>query len=176
MEKITAGSGKLYLVEYTGTIPTDETIETDANLLGAIYKGASVQYTPQHVTYKDDLGTISREFLTDEEVIFKSGVLAWNASHLNKLISTGTLTETTSLRTLKIGGISNQNDKKYLIHFLHEDSEKGDIRIQIIGNNKSGFELSFNNDNPVSVNAEFKAMPLDSTGTLLIYREEIIAA
>ena len=43
-QKIILGSGKLYVAEFTGTIPADATIEADANLLGKIVGGATVEY------------------------------------------------------------------------------------------------------------------------------------
>ena len=45
-ERIVLGSGKLYCVEYSGTLPEDATIETADNLLGYIGGGASVEYKP----------------------------------------------------------------------------------------------------------------------------------
>ena len=78
------------------------------------------------------------------------------------------------MRTVKLGGVSNFDQKKYLIRFLHEDSADGDIRLTIVGSNENGFEMAFAKDKETVINAEFKAMPLDSEGTLLIYTEEIV--
>lgn len=176
-ERIVLGSGKLYVAEWDGlTIPLDTAIEVDANLLGLIQGGASLSYTPTYYEAKDDLGLISKKFITEEIAILKSGIMAFDGNTLKKLISTGTVTETTTLRTLKIGGALNFVDKKWICHFVHKDAVDGDIRVTIVGSNNTGLELAFAKDKETVINAEFSATPLDSTGTLIIYKEEIKAA
>ena len=59
-ERIVLGSGKVYVVESTGTLPTDEVIETEDNLLGYIQNGATVSYTPSFYTAKGDDPAISK--------------------------------------------------------------------------------------------------------------------
>ncbi|MEL7646978.1 MAG: hypothetical protein AAGU76_02740 [Sedimentibacter sp.] len=175
-ERIILGSGKLYVAVWDGsTIPTDTIIEVEANLLGLIQGGASLSYTPSFYEAKDDLGLVSKKFITDEVAILKSGIMTFNAATLKKLVSTGTLTETLTERTLKIGGAMNFVDAKYVVHFVHEDAVDGDVRLTIIGSNNTGLELAFAKDKETVINAEFKAVPLDNTGTLIIYREEIPA-
>lgn len=174
-KKIVLGSGKLYVAEYTTTIPDNATIETDANLLGLISGGASIKYTPKFYETKDDLGLVSKKLLTEEEAVLKSGIMTWNGNTLAKICSTATVTETTTLRTVKIGGTGNFNGKSYVIHFVHEDAETGDVRVTIVGSNEAGFEMAFAKDKETVINAEFKAQPLDSTGTLIIFEEEVIA-
>lgn len=49
-------------------------------------------------------------------------------------------------RTVKIGGLKNQKNDKYLIRFLHEDDEDGDIRVTIVGKNEAGFSFTFATD------------------------------
>lgn len=175
-ERIILGSGKLYVVIWDGaTIPEDATIEVEANLLGLIQGGASLTYTPTFYEAKDDLGLVSKKFITDEVAILKSGIMTFNAATLKKLVSTGVLTETAALRTLKIGGATNFVDTKYVVHFVHDDAVDGDVRVTIVGSNNAGLELAFAKDKETVINAEFKAAPHDSTGTLIIYKEEIIA-
>lgn len=74
---------------------------------------------------------------------------------------------------VKIGGIKNQTDEKYLIRFLHEDEEDGDIRVTIVGKNEAGFSFSFAKDAESTIEPQFKAHPMDKEGTLLIFDEEI---
>ncbi len=174
MEKIVLGSGKIYISEFTGIIPEDTTIEVESNLLGLIQGGATISYKPTFKEDKDDLGLLSKKFITDEEAILKSGVMTWSGDTLKKLCSTATVTEDTAThtRTVKIGGIGNYDGKKYVIHFVHEDAVDGDIRVTIVGSNDAGFELAFAKDKTSVINAEFKAQPHDSDGTLIIYKEE----
>ena len=77
-------------------------------------------------------------------------------------------------RTVKIGGIKNQNHKRYLIRFLHEDSEDGNIRVTIVGRNEAGFSFTFAKDAESTIEPQFKAHPIDKDGTLLIFDEDIV--
>lgn len=174
MEKrIVLGSGKLYVVAYTDTIPEDATIETDANLIGLIQGGATLTYTPTFYECKDDLGLVSKKIITEEEVVLKSGILTWNGKTLEKLCATGVVTDEATTRTVKIGGVSKYDGKQYVIHFVHEDKTDGDIRITMVGSNEAGFEMAFAKDAETVINAEFKAQPMDETGTLITYKETI---
>lgn len=174
MEKIVLGSGKIYITEFTGTLPEDTIIEVESNLLGLIQGGATISYKPTFYEAKDDLGLVSKKFITEEEAILKSGVMTWNGDTLKKLCSTATVTEDTAThtRTVKIGGSGNYDGKKYVIHFVHTDAVDGDIRVTIVGSNEAGFSLDFAKDKESVINAEFKAQPHDSEGTLIVYKEE----
>lgn len=175
-EKIALGSGKLYCTEFTDTIPEDTTIETDTNLLGAIQGGASLEYKPTYYEAKDDLGQVSKTIITDEEATLKSGIMTWCGNTLKKLCSTARVTEAAGVRTVKIGGVGNNDGKKYVIHFLHEDPVDGDIRVTIVGQNQAGFTLAFVKNKETVIDAQFKAQPQDDEGTLILYKEEIPAA
>lgn len=173
-EKIVLGSGKLYISEFTNnTIPDDATLEVETNLLGLIQGGATLEYKPKFVEVTDDLGLVSKTVLTEEEVTLKSGVMTWNGNTLAKLCATARVTEASGKRTVKIGGLGKQDGKQYVIRFVHEDAVDGDIRVTIVGNNQAGFTLAFAKDKETVVDAEFKAMPMDSEGTKIIYEEEI---
>ena len=175
-ERIVLGSGKLYCQEYTGSMPEDSVIEVAENLLGHISGGASIEYKPTFYSCKDDLGVVQKSVLTDEEATLKSGIMTWNASVLQKLCTTGRVTEASGSRTLKIGGVGKQDGKSYILHFVHEDPE-GDVRLTIVGRNEAGFTLTFAKDKETVIDAEFKAQPkIDTEGTLIIYKEEIPAA
>ena len=174
MDKIVLGSGKIYCVEHTGEIPEDAVIETAENRLGYVSGGATLSYTPTYYEAKDDLGYVSKTILTEEEAILKSGVMTFDGTTLTKLCSTGRVTEEAGKRTVKIGGAGNQDGKKYIIRFVHEDAVDGDIRVTIVGRNEAGFELSFAKDKETVIDAEFKAQAkLDTEGTLIMYTETI---
>ncbi|WP_411680423.1 hypothetical protein [Clostridium thailandense] len=172
-DKIVLGSGKLYTAVFSGTIPENTSLETEANLLGLIQGGATLEYKPKFYDVTDDLGLVQKTILTDEEVTLKSGILTWCGKTLSKLCSTARVTEEAGKRTVKIGGLGNQDGKQYVIRFVHEDSADGDIRITIVGSNQAGFSFKFLKDKETVVDAEFKAAPLDEEGTKIIYEEEI---
>lgn len=176
-EKIVLGSGKLYIAEFVGAvIPTDAVLEVETNLLGLISGGADVEYKPKFYEATDDLALVSKTILTEEEVTLKSGIMTWCGKTLAKLCATARVTEAAGKRTVKIGGIANQDGKQYVIRFVHEDALDGNIRVTIVGNNQAGFSFKFAKDKETIVDAEFKAMPMDKEGTKIIYQEDIPAA
>lgn len=175
-ETMTLGSGKVYCVEFVGNIPAAAEIETDGNLLGRIQAGASIEYTPEYYTAEDDFGVVSKTIITKEEAKLKTGVCTWNGDTLAKLSSTARVTEEGGKRIVKIGGRQNDNGKSYVIHFVHEDRKDGDVRVTIVGKNEAGFTLAFAKDKETVVDAEFKAKPHDSEGTLIRYEEDMTAA
>lgn len=145
-------------------------------MAGKVSGGASLEYKPTYYTAKSDDGLVQKTILTDEEVTLKTGILTKIGDLLAKICSTAKITSTADKKTVKIGGVGNQNGKQYLIRFLHEDKVDGDVRITIVGHNESGFTLAFAKDKETIVDAEFKALPHDTEGTLIVYEEEIITA
>lgn len=175
-ENIILGSGDLYFAEFTGTLPTEATICVDANKVGAIQGGASIEYKPTFYTAKDDSGKLTKTIITDEEATFKSGLMSKIGSMLSKICSTATETTDTTKRTVKIGGIGNYDGKSYVWCFHHTDEKDGDIWVMIVGKNTSGFTLSFTKDKETICDMEIKCEPQDDDGTLIKYIEEIAAA
>ena len=172
-KRIILGSGKVFATEFTGdAIPENTVIETADNRLGHVKGGATLEYAPEFYIAKDDLGEVQKSRLVDEEVKLKIGIMTLDGNNISKLAATARVTEASGKRTVKIGGAGNDNGKKYLIRFLHEDAEDGDIRVTIVGRNESGFSLAFAKDAETVVDAEFTAFPSDSEGTLVIYEEE----
>lgn len=176
-ERIILGSGKIFAVEFTGdAIPENSVIEAVDNRLGHIKGGATLEYAPEFYIAKDDLGEVQKSRLVNEEVKLKSGIMTLDGNNISKLAATARVTEGDDKRTVKIGGAGNDNGKKYVIRFLHEDAEDGDIRVTIVGRNESGFSLSFAKDAETVVDAEFTAFPNDAEGTLVIYEETLPTA
>lgn len=183
-EKVTLGSGKVYMTEYTGELPKEfadilEQIMTDENHAGWIKGGASVVYKPTMTQEKDDLGHIVKEILTDEEATFKTGLFTWNGVTLAKFAATAELTTETkggkTYRRLKIGGTGNDDGKQYLILFVHEDPVEGNCYLLIVGRNSAGFTITFAADSATVIDAEFTCKPHDERGTLIEFVEEIEA-
>lgn len=175
-KRIALGSGKLYTMEFDGeNIPEDSVIETEENLLGAIQGGASIEYKSEYYVAEDDLGLVKKTILTKEEATLKSGVMTWNGETLKRLCSTARVTEDieTGRRNVKIGGIGNQDGKQYVIRFVNLDAQDGDTRITIVGKNESGFTFAFTKDKETVIDTEFRAIPHDTEGTLIIYSETI---
>lgn len=169
LETITLGSGELYCKQYEGTIPARTELVKPENLLGRIAGGATIEYKPTKYTAKDDLGYVQKSIITDEELILKSGLITWNGNTLVKLADTARVDETDSTkRVLKVGGSKNQTGSKYILLFVHEDKQDGNVDVMIVGQNEAGFSLTFEKEKETTIDAEFKANPnLDDEGTLL---------
>lgn len=166
---IPAGSGYIYVTAFDGaTIPNDNVIETEANRLGYIEKGATLTYKSTFKKFKDDMGKVARNILTDEDVTFKFGLISWIYSKLNYLCSTCRITERDGGRTVKIGGTGNDDGKKYLFRFVHPDKQLGDVRITIVGTNTGGLSLKYASDDSTNIEPEISAEPSDDEGTLVL--------
>ena len=172
-DKITLGSGKLYMAEFTGTLPEVSTLTVEENRLGYISGGATLEYKPTFYEAKDDLGYVVKTILTEEEATLKSGILTFNGKVLDKLCDSSVVEDNAGKRTVKIGGLGNAKNKDYVVVFHHEDKKDGDIWVLIVGRNQSGFSLAFAKDKETVIDAEFKAIPHDNNGTLIEYIEEI---
>lgn len=173
---ITLGSGKLYLQDFSESMPTVETICVAGNLLGYIKGGASLEYTEETYEEKDDLGYVSKIITTSEEALLKCGLITWNGNTLKKLIDRCKSSEASGKRTTKIGGAGNAKGGYYAICFHHEDKTDGDLWILIKGRNTAGATLTFAADSGTVIEPEFKAMPHDTDGTLIELIEEIPAS
>ena len=169
---ITLGSGKIYLMPHTNTVPNVEAICVEGNLLGYIKGGASLEYTQETYEEKDDLGFVSKIITTSEEAILKCGLLTWNGTTLKSLIDRCQVTEASGKRTVKIGGAANGQGTNYAICFHHEDETDGDLWILIVGRNTAGATLTFAKDAGTVLEPEFKALPQDDNGTLVQLIEE----
>ena len=172
-DTITLGSGKLYMTEYTTTVPTKDTLFAEANRVGYIKSGATLEYNADSLEEKDDLGYVTKIITTQEEATLKAGLLTWNGDTLSKLIDRCKVTEADGFRTILIGGKGNEQGKYWAVGFHHEDKKDGDVWIIIVGRNTSPLSLAFANTDGTLIEPEFKAMPQDSDGTLIKLIEEI---
>lgn len=181
-EKVTLGSGMLYMAEFTGEFEKDfadilEQLMKPENHAGWIKGGASIEYKPTMTQEKDDLGHVVKEILVEEEATLKSGLFTWNGNTLAKLTSTAEVTEETkngkAYRRLKIGGAGNDDGKQYAILFVHEDPVEGNCYLLVVGRNTAGFTITFAADSATVIDAEFTCKPHDERGTLIEFVEEI---
>ena len=172
-DKITLGSGKAYIMEYTGTMPEVSAICTDDNLLGKIQGGAELTYTTETHEEKDDLGTVAKVVITAEEAVLKLGLITFNGATLAKLADRCKVTEAEGKRTLHIGGAGNAQGKEWVVCFAHEDLVDGNIWVLVRGANQAGLTLTYAVDAGTKIEPEFKALPQDNDGTLITYIEEI---
>jgi len=177
LNKIPLGSMDFYVVEWTGTIPADTELETEKNMIGRTKNGATVNYTANWYTAESDDGKAKKRRLVGESASINYGNITWNGNTLEKIIATARVEEKDGKRITKIGGVMNDNGKRYLIRGVYHDAVDGDIRITGVGVNTGGWEAVFKPDSETVVTPTFELEPvLDDTGTLLTYEEEIIEA
>ena len=174
-EVITLGSGNLMIKDYEGELPAYTDFDDEADLLGRIQGGATLEYAGEWYEAKDDTGKAVKTIITEETATLKSGVITWNGKTLEKLCSTARVTEDAGVRTVKIGGVGNHNGKSYALCLHHIDKADGDVWIVIRGVNQGGFSLAFVKDKETVIDAEFKCLPQDDEGTLIQYIEQIAA-
>ncbi len=175
-DKITLGSGKAYIMEYSGTMPEVAAICVDDNELGKIQGGAELTYTAETHEEKDDLGTVAKVVITAEEAILKLGLITFNGDTLTKLADRCKKTESAGKRTLHIGGAGNAQGKEWVVCFHHHDAVDGDIWVMVRGANQAGMTLTFAVDAGTKIEPEFRALPCDDNGTLITYIEEVKAS
>lgn len=166
------GSAYAYVTEFTGTMPTIEEMCVGTNLLGYIKSGCHLTYTETTYTEKDDMGIVSKTITTDEEASVKLGLITYNNTTLAKLSDRSTVTEKDGVRTLKLGGANKAKGTNYAICLHHPDPVDGSVHIQIAGRNTAGISLAFSTSAGTMVEPEFKAVPQDSDGTLIVITEE----
>lgn len=176
---ITVGSGTVYLKEFDGTMPELSTrAELDAfcveeNRLGYTKGGATVTYNKETGELSDDLGKIHKVYMQSDSASLKLGLFAWNGNTLSKVESTARAEDKDGIRIVKIGGLSNDDGKVYVLVFHHEDKQDGDCWWVLVGKNTASLELAYAVDDGTKVEPEFTANSQDKDGTLLTYIEEI---
>lgn len=175
-KEIKLGSGVIYVAEFSESIPDDAALEVAGNLIGTIKGGAQVEYKPSIIEVEDDSLQVIARFIGKEEVTLKSGLLTWNLDNLKQLCE-GTLTDDTEnhIRTLKIGSKGATKMTQYVVRFVHTKEDGKKVRATLVGSATNGFNIAFVPDKETIIDAEFKAMPSDSDGTLLIYSIEYAA-
>lgn len=175
LEEYTLGSGHLHFGELTEKPADWESFmvtffAAQNNLLGRIKGGASVEYTTEKTEDQDDLGYVVIEEIKSEKVILKSGMMTWDGETLAAVCATARVTTDpdTGITTVKIGGLGNRNNKRYVIGFEHYSKK---LQVLIVGKNNEGFTFSFEQDKATVIDVQFRAEALDSDGTLVIVRD-----
>jgi hypothetical protein len=175
MPEIILGSGDLYLEEYDGeAIPEDSAIEVEANKVGDISGGASLEYKPTLYEVEDDNNKVHKRMITKEEVTFKSGILTFLLENLAKLAHSEVEDDAVNFKkTIKIGGKKTLTN--YVLQFVHTKDDGLKLRIRMVATAGDGFTLSFTKDKETVTDATFKALS-QTDGTLVEIIDEYDAA
>lgn len=172
------GSGHNYIFDYDGEtldIPAIIAKCTAENRYGTTTGGATLTYTAEKHTETDDLGYVQRTILTKEESKLKLGVFSWAPGMLEKLVATYRSEVKGNYRIHRIGGIDNDNGKKYIVVFEHVDKIYGNLYVIIVGTNTAGLSIAFAKDAVSKLEPEYTAEPNDDEGTQIIIAESLPA-
>lgn len=174
-DEIILGSGDLYLMKFTGDIPEDSAIEVDDNRAGNIKGGATLEYSMETQTVQDDKGRVKKTIVTQETVLFKTGLITWAKHYIQALVQTARVDETTKKghRVFKLGGLSNISKDRWLWRFVHTRDDGRKLRVTVTGKNTGTISLAFDPENPTTCDAEITADALDKSGTLVILDDEL---
>ncbi len=163
---IVLGSGYIYVLPYSGSIPADEVIETEGNQFGYTKGGATFAYSTTFTTIEDDNGQVKETFLSSDSASLKCGAFMGDPNEIIKICPTADIQTAVGISTIKIGGVANEGAMgydKWLVRFKHKS---GKVRITIVGKNTDGFELAFSADDAVKLEPTFTCSTLDGTGVL----------
>lgn len=156
--KVTIGAGKVYIVEYSEStgIPDDVALEVGANIKTHTSGGITFSYSSESKEIESDLGEIVDEAISKETVTCKFGLLSHDAEDVKQLCSTSTVdTAVAGTITTEIGGIENDNGKKYIIRFVHTNKAGKKTRHTMVGKS-SGFSLPYQKGEATIIDCEFK--------------------
>lgn len=166
-KEVQVGAGKVYVQKFVDTIPEDSALEVDVNLMGDTKGGITFSYSVEKNEISNDLGEIVDSAITKEVVKAKFGMMSHDASDLEKLCSTATVTKEDSLITTKIGGVGNENANKWIVRFVHTSKTGTETRYTIVGKVEDGFSLPYSIGEAAVIDCEFTGYALDEKGTLL---------
>lgn len=171
---ITIGTATAYLQEWDKTtLPEVSEICVPANLFGYTKGGATIEYSQTNNEEQDDLGKLKKTILASESATIKLGVFGWNGDTIKQIVSTASVSTAGGKRTTDIGGVANDDGKRYVICLHHEDPLDGDCWWMGVGKNTEGLELAYAQDNGTALEPTFTCEPFDETGRLLRFIEVV---
>lgn len=97
--------------------------------------------------------------------------MTWIVDTVKQLLQTATVSTVSdtygSRSRVKIGGVGNQVNQEYWIHFVGGDPVDGKITVTGRGLNTAGLEAAFAVDSETVITPTFEFTPMDSDGTLV---------
>ena len=176
LKAIPLGSGNVYILPVADypTMPTDEQFEQDVNMIGRTKNGATLTYSGEYYTAVSDDGVAKKTKLTTETLTFSWGIMTWIPATVELILQTATAsvvgTGDSQYAEVKIGGVGNQSNQEYWVHFVGGDDVDGKITVTGRGLNTAGLEAAFANDNETVLTPTWDFSPMDNDGTLVVMR------
>lgn len=159
-EPILVGSGELYIGQVDDPEDADEaTIEAALTNLGAIESGATLTYSNEFKEIESANRGMIMRMMTKQRIEFETGIMSWNLSNLEYICPGSVDVDiVTGNRKLVIGKTRTLNTN--YLRFIHTKADgNGELIINIYrASSDGGFNLTFDQENPVTVNHKFVAL------------------
>lgn len=159
------GGGTLYFYPVTSsmtTFPTDAEIEQSQYNVGVCSKGFKITDKPKIEEITDSNQNLIRQFVTQEKLTIKTGVVSWKVQNLSTLSRATYSTNCTTNGAVageQVATVTGSGQLPiYLVRLVNNSLPNGQtIRFTCIAQPGAGFDLSFS-DKPTTVNAEMSAI------------------
>lgn len=168
------GSGKLYVKKVTDEtkIPSLKALCVEANQIGWIKGGATIEYSIDTKEIYDDLRMVNETFIVGEHSKLTSGLLTWNKAVIEALINNETVE---SDGTILVGAQGLTKMDKLIVIFESVPNSGNVVRrFGMIGVSESGLKLQYQPEDATVVDVEF-AGTADEDGRFIRIEEEILA-
>lgn len=159
------GGGTLYFYPISSTLatfPTDEEIEQSQYNVGVCSKGFKITDKPKIEEITDSNQNLIRQFVTQEKLTIKTGVVSWKVQNLSTLSRATYSTNCTTNGAIageEVATVTGSGQLPiYLVRLVNNSLPNGQtIRFTCIAQPGAGFDLAFS-DKPTTVNAEMSAI------------------
>lgn len=156
-QKYALGVGDIYMLVADAIPETDTELETDDNFIGSTSGGCSLSYDFEKYDIIDDKNQKLDSYKQAETVGFKGNILTFDLDTLAKLTANAKVEETENETILKLGSEDNTL-QKIVVRYVHTFKDGKKMRVTLIGNSASGFELSFTKDKETIIPFEISAL------------------
>lgn len=157
VQKYALGVGDIYML-VADTIPTTDTeLEIEGNFIGSTSGGCSLSYNFEKYDIKDDNDATIDSLKQNEKVGFKGNILTFDLITLAKLTANAEVDDTETETVLKLGS-NDKSLQKIVIRYVHTFKDGKKMRVTLLGNSASGFELSFTKDKETIIPFEISAL------------------
>ena len=163
-DPILVGSGELYIGVVNDPENTDETtIKAALKNIGVIQAGATLTYSNDIKEIESGNRGIIMSFITKQRIEFDCGIMTWVFDNL-ELLCPGTVETNVETGTKKIKIGAKKTLPVNYLRFIHEKSDgNGELIINMYrATPNSGFALTFDKEEPLSVGYKFTGLATNS--------------
>jgi hypothetical protein len=139
-----------------------------SNRYGETKNGATLSYSAESTEVSSDLGRVKKRKITAESASLGWGNISIGKGEITPLVSTARTEKTKSGKeVLVLGGLDNDNGKRYLAGFRQIDKTDGDIYVVVTGKNTAELSMAFTTSDSTILNPSFSAEAMGNSGSLV---------